>query len=113
MPETDHTSAINLREVNARAAAAQHIIASFSPTMPNLADLWRHVTHSLSDIAILVAEITRLSSELTTVRLDRANLAAAGRATLAAYRLGESEPFSYLRDELDAQGFTAGQRGRP
>ncbi len=113
MPETSRTSTINLREVNARADNAAHIIAGFSRAIPNLADLWQQVTHSLSDIPILTDEVTRLGSELAIVRLDRANLAAAGRATLAAYRLGEPDPLSYLRDELAAQGFTAGQGGRP
>ena len=49
---------------------------------------------------------------LTAVRLDRANLAAAGRATIAAYHDGEPDPLSYLRDELHAQGFST-ERGRP
>jgi hypothetical protein len=100
-------------EVNTRASTAQHIITGFSRVTPNLADLWQQVSQSLSDIPILAAEITRLDSELTTVRLERANLAAAGRATLAAYRLGESDSLSYLRDELDAQGFTADEREQP
>ena len=113
MPETSHTRTINIQEVNARAQSAQHVITGFSRAIPNLADLWQQVTRSLSDIPILAAEITRLGSELTIIRLDRANLAAAGRATLAAYRAGEPDPLSYLRDELDAQGFTAGQWGRP
>jgi hypothetical protein len=78
-----------------------------------LAGLWQQISHSLSDVPILTAEITRLDSELRIVRLDRANLAAAGRATLSAYRTDEPDPVSYLRDELDAQGFGAGQRGRP
>src|SRR5436305_8998919 len=110
MPDTPSTLRVNLLEVNARADTAQHVITGFSRAIPNLADLWQQVTHSLSDIPALAAEITRLGSELTIIRLDRANLAAAGRATLAAYRLGEPDPLSYLRDELDAQGFTAGQR---
>lgn len=113
MPETNPASTINLQEVNARVESAQHIITGFSRTTPHLADLWHQVTHSLSDIPILIAEITRLGAELAIVRLDRANLAAAGRATLAAWRAGEPDPLSYLCDELDAQGFTAGQRGRP
>jgi len=107
------TPRINLLEANTRAHTAQHIITGFSRATPNLADLWQQVSHSLSDIPILTAEITRLDSELTTIRLERANLAAAGRATLAVYRLGESDPLLYLRDELDAQGFTADQRERP
>ena len=111
MPETSHTSAINLLEVNARADTAQHIIIGFSRAIPNLADLWQQVTHSLSDIPILVAEITHLGTELTSIRLDRANLAAAGRATIAAWHDGEPDHLSYLRGELDAQGF--GTQRRP
>jgi hypothetical protein len=49
---------------------------------------------------VLTAEVRRLSRELQTTRLDRANLLAAIQATLAAYADGEADPLSYLRDEL-------------
>jgi hypothetical protein len=111
MPETSRTSTINLREVNARADSAAHIIVGFSRAIPNLADLWQQVTYSLSDIPVLIAEVTRLGTELTRVRLDRADLAAAGRATIAAWHDGEPDHLSYLRGELDAQGF--GTQRRP
>jgi len=111
VPDTPSTLRINLREVNARADTAQHIIIGFSRETPGLADLWQQITHSLSDIPILTAEITRLHGELVIIRLERANLAAAGRATLAAHHGGESDPLSYLRDELDAQGY--GTQRRP
>jgi Fic family protein len=55
----------------------------------------------INDLAHLVAEITRLSAELRQTRLDRANLRAAMRATLAALAEGEPDPTWYLRDELD------------
>jgi hypothetical protein len=110
MPETSHTSAINLREANARAESAQHVITGFSRAIPNLADLWQQVTHSLSDIPILAAEIARLGSELISVRLSLADLAAAGRATIAAWHDGEPDHLSYLRGELDAQGFGTSRR---
>jgi hypothetical protein len=113
VPENSLTSTINLREVNARADSAVHVVTGFSRAIPNLADLWQQISHSLSDIPILIGEVTRLGSQLTIVRLDRANLAAAGQASLTAYRLGEPDPLWYLRDELAAQGFIAGQRGRP
>jgi hypothetical protein len=45
------------------------------------------------------------------VRLDRANLAAAAFATIAAHQDGEPDPLSYLRDELGAQGHDP-NRGR-
>jgi hypothetical protein len=73
--------------------------------MPAMADLWQQIDHSLSDVPVLTSEITRLHGELRAVRLDRANLAAAGRATLAASQDGELDPLCYLRDELITQGF--------
>jgi hypothetical protein len=102
---------INLREVQARADGAQHIITGFARAMPNLGDLWQQVTLSVSDIPILINEIARLGAELTEARLDRADLAAAGRATIAAWHDGEPDHLSYLRGELDAQGF--GSQRRP
>jgi hypothetical protein len=101
---------ISLQEVNARASTAHHIVVGFSRATPNLADLWQQITRSLSDIPILATEITELHEELTGIRLNRANLAAAGRATLAACAGGDPDPLSYLRDELAAQGFS-GQWG--
>jgi hypothetical protein len=44
-------------------------------------------------------------------RLDRANLAAAALASIAAQHDGEPDPLSYLRDELRAQGYDPGGRG--
>jgi hypothetical protein len=46
------------------------------------------------------------------VRLDRANLLAAIRATLAADAEGEPDPLGYLRDELDTTGAPAATRRR-
>jgi hypothetical protein len=54
---------------------------------------------------MLASEIARLNARLAETRLDRANLAAAGRASIAAYLSGERDPLGYLRDELHAQGF--------
>jgi hypothetical protein len=110
MPETSRTTTIDLREVYARAESAQHVITGFSRAIPNLADLWQQVTRSLSDIPLLVAEIARLGTELTNARLDTADLAAAGRATIAAWHDGEPDHLSYLRGELDAQGFGTPRR---
>jgi len=111
MPETSPTSTINLREVKARANTASHIITGFASVTPSLDEMWQQISHSLSDIPILAAEITRLGTELTRSRLHRANLAAAGRASIAADHDGEPDPLFYLRDELDAQGF--GTQRRP
>jgi hypothetical protein len=108
VPET--LSPVNLLEVRIRARHARHIIAGFARTIPALADLWRQVDDALTDIPALAAEITRIRAHLATSRLDRANLAAAGRATIAAYLGDEADPFAYLRDELRAQGFGAEMR---
>jgi len=103
---------VPVRVAISRADIASRIMIGFSRATPSLADLWQQVTHSLSDILILVAEITRLRGDLVVVRLDRANLAAAGRTTLAADHDGEPDPLSYLCDELDAQGFGAPSGGQ-
>jgi hypothetical protein len=103
--ETPNASTINLLEVNTRAEHARHIIAGFSRGAPTLADLWSHVYDSLSDIPDLTTEITGLRERLTAIRIERANLAAASRITVLAYRNGEPDPLSYLQDELHAQGF--------
>jgi predicted DNA-binding ribbon-helix-helix protein len=71
--------------------------------MPALAEFWRHLATALSDTATLAVEVARLTAELATTRLDRANLLAAMRATLAAHAAGEADPLCYLRDELDAR----------
>jgi hypothetical protein len=71
--------------------------------------MWRQIDDALSDTSALTAEIEHLRARLTTSRLDRANLAAAGRATITAYRNGESDPLAYLRDELHNQGFATGR----
>ena len=107
MPDTPSTT-INLLEATTRADIAHHIIDGFSTRLPHPGRFWRQIDDALADVAVLAAEMTRLSARRRPVRLDRANLAAAGRATIAAYLDGESDPLSYLRDELHAQGFGPG-----
>ena len=104
MPDTPRISPYNLLEVSARAEHARHIITGFSLAAPGLADLWRQVGDALTDIPGLVAEINGLRHWLAACRLDRANLAAAGLAAMAALRDGEPDPLCYLQDELAAQG---------
>jgi hypothetical protein len=45
--------------------------------------------------------------------MDRANLLAAMRATLAAHADGDPDPLWYLRDELDAAESAAGASREP
>ncbi len=104
-------SRINLDQITARNQTARHMITGFAIEMPALAEFWRHLATALSDTATLAAEVTRLTAELATTRLDRANLLAAIRATLAAHTAGETDPLYYLRDELDA-GQVLAQRHR-
>lgn len=105
MPDTPRTDPAEHLEATTRADIARHIISAFSLVFPTLDSFWRQVDAALADVPALVAEITRLNSQLMTGHLNRANLAAAGRATISAYLDGEPDPLGYLRDELHAQGF--------
>ncbi|MGI8446706.1 MAG: hypothetical protein ACR2MP_05885 [Streptosporangiaceae bacterium] len=88
---------------------ARHLVAGFAAEFP--ADIWRYLATAFADTPALSSEITRLRAQLADVRLDRANLAAAALATIAAHYDGEADPLAYLRDELRAQGFDP-SRGR-
>jgi hypothetical protein len=92
-----------IEEIAARNETARHMIAGFAAEMPALADFWRHLDTALAGNLALAAELTRQNAELTAARLDRANLLAAIRATLAAHADGEADPLYYLRDELSAR----------
>jgi hypothetical protein len=109
VPETPVTRTVNLPEISTRAEHARHVITGFSLAAPGLADMWRQVNDALSDIPGLAAEVASLRAWLTACRIDRANLAAAARITIAAYRSGDPDPLACLRDELHAQGFGIGR----
>ena len=94
---------INLPEIHDRSDAARHIIAGFAAATPMLADIWQYLKDAVNDLTALTTEVTRLAAELQNARLDRANLLAAARATIAAHHDGEPDHLSYLRDELNAQ----------
>jgi hypothetical protein len=103
---------MNIHEVTARNEAARDIVAGFASATPTLAVAWRTVGAALDDCAALAADVLRLAAELTDARMDRANLLAAMRATIAAHADGEADPLYYLRDELDArQGRSDVHRG--
>jgi hypothetical protein len=110
MPNKPPYVNIDLEEVTTRNDTAQHIVAGFATAMPTLADIWRYLHDAFSDVPKLAAEITRLATELNNTRLDRANLLAAARATIAAYHDGEADPLAYLRDELNAHATDTGRR---
>ena len=75
--------------------------------------MWQELDDALTDTATLAAQLTRLSADLERTRLDRANLRAAMRATLAAHADGEPDPLWYLRDELNAPHAPADASRRP
>jgi hypothetical protein len=89
-------------EITTRNDIARDIIAGFDAVTPHLAGIWRILDQALADLPATLADLRRARSELEAVRLDRANLLAAIRATLAADAEGEPDPLGYLRDELDS-----------
>jgi hypothetical protein len=109
--DPSRTTRIDLQEVTTRNRTARDIVAGFSAATPTLDDIWNYVETALADTPTLTAEIARLRTEIGDVRLNRANLVAAIRATIAAHHDGEDDPLTYLRDELHAQGY-ANEQGR-
>jgi hypothetical protein len=99
-------------EVTNRNDIARDLIAGLAAVTPNLAGVWRCVDRALADIPATLAELERVRRDLDAVRLDRANLLAAIRATLAAYDEGEDDPLGYLRAELGSPGTAAASRRR-
>lgn len=91
-------------EVKTRNDIARDLIAGFAAVTPNLAGVWRYVDRALADVPATLPELGRVQAELEAVRLDRANLLAAIRATLGAHDDGEDDPLEYLRVELDSLG---------
>ena len=94
---------INLDVIYARNDHARRIIAACTSVLPTAATMWEQVDRALDDISALGAVIARLAAELADTRMDRANLLAAMRATIAAHADGEPDPLYYLRDELAAR----------
>jgi hypothetical protein len=105
-------NADRMAAVTSRNDIARDLIAAFAAIKPNLAGVWRYVDRALTDIPALLAELSRVRAELEAVRLDRANLLAAIRATLAADAEGEDDPLGYLRDEIDPYSTLATTRRR-
>ena len=113
MPNTHPNPDFDLQQISTRNTHARNIIAGFSSVLPALTEWWQALTDALSDTATLAAQVTRLSADLERTRLDRANLRAAMRATLAAHADGEPDPLWYLRDELNAPQTPAAASRRP
>jgi hypothetical protein len=99
-------------EITTRNDIARDIIAGFAAVTLHLAGIWRILDQALADLPATLADLGRARSELEAVRLDRANLLAAIRATLAADAEGEPDPLGYLHDELDSTDTPAVTRQR-
>jgi hypothetical protein len=99
-------------EITTRNDIARDIIAGFAAVTPTLAGVFRLIDTALADLPAVLAELGRARAELQAVRLDRANLLAAIRATLAADAEGEPDPLGYLRDELGSTGTPTSTRRR-
>jgi len=108
----DTTNSISLSDAYARNDNARRMVAGFTAAMPALAGAWQQIDRALADVPAMGAHISRLSADLAATRLDRANLLAAMRAALGAHADGETDPLSYLRDELDAPDAGAAGHGR-
>src|SRR5262249_58603276 len=107
VPNPTPASRADLHEVSTRNPHARRLVAGCSGAIPVLGQLWQPIDRCLSDVPVLIAEITCLRREISVRGLERANLAAAARATIAALAAGrdaEPDPLWYLRDELAAQG---------
>jgi len=103
---------LSLHDIYMRNDNARRIIAAAGSVLPAASALWNQVDGALADVPALGAVIARLSAELASTRMDRANLLAAVRAALAAHADGEADPLYYLRDEVDArQERPQGHRG--
>jgi hypothetical protein len=97
-------------EITTRNDISRDIIAGFAAVTPTLAGVWRLIDTALADLPAVLAELRRSRAEFAAVRLDRANLLAAIRATFAADAEGEPDPFGYLRDELNSSNAPAATR---
>jgi hypothetical protein len=105
-------NATSAAEITTRNDIARDIIAGFAAVTPTLAGVFRLIDTALADLPAVLAELDRARAELEAVRLDRANLLAAIRATLAADAESDTDPLGYLRDELDSTAAPASTRRR-
>lgn len=77
---------------SARNDIARAIIAQAASVLPAASTLWSQVDDALADVPAMGAVIGRLTEQLADTRMDRANLLAAMRATIAAQAEGEGDP---------------------
>jgi len=98
--------------ITVRNDIARDVIAGFAAVTPTLTGAWRLIDSALADLPAVLADLGRARAKLEAVRLDRANLLAAIRATLSADAEDEPDPLGYLRDEIDSTDAPASTRKR-
>ena len=79
------------------AGIREHLIAAQAAACPGCG---AHTAILAGDIALLLAEVTRLHRHLIRSRRRAANYQAAMYAAIGAQEDGEHDPIGYLRDEL-------------
>jgi hypothetical protein len=97
-------SGINLYAVYARNDNAFRIIAGCMSALPAISAMWQQVNRALADVPAMGAVIARLTAELASEQMHRANLLAAMRAAISARADGEPDPFWYIRDAIENAG---------
>jgi hypothetical protein len=90
---TRHTPQLRISTTEIR----NHIITAQSTVCDNCG---AHAAILTGDIALLLAEITRLYQSLIRARRQAANYEAAIHAAIGAQEDGDHDPIGYLRDEL-------------
>jgi hypothetical protein len=70
------------------------------------------LVRSVTDVPALLSTVDRLWLALVATRRRHANLVAACRAAIAADRDGETDPLSYVLDELQDQSLPPARRSR-
>ena len=68
-------------EITTRNDVSRDIIAGGAAVTPTRVGVWRLIDTALADLPAVLADLGRARAELEAVRLDRANLLAAIRAT--------------------------------
>ena len=100
-PECNKRPPLDLKAITSRITAL-----GVTRSCPHCATA---VSAIITDLSRLLAELAALYDELTTARLESANLRAAMQAALGAADDGEPDPLAFLRWELAGP---SGHRGR-
>jgi hypothetical protein len=101
---------MTIQEAKTRNLVARGVLAAVAESIPQLSRQWECLYAALCDTPVLISEVIDLRAEIEELYLHWADLAAAARAALFACRDGEPDPLSYLRDEMEGQGWIDGSQ---